>query len=691
MKIEYPKTLYNKNDMKKRFEKFFGRHTRIVLQVSLVAVCIVAIVYFMPSSKYKSYSFEPDGVWEHEQIIADFDFIVKKSEKQISEEMDSIRRNTRPYFKLQEKQNEKELAGHLSSPAFKEYIDCLGMLYKDGVVSDNDASSLRSGKNKEIKIVAPGDTTIKDTRALTSVSEAFETLMSIDTLLTPRIADALGVKSHIKPNLVCDTALTRREIERQQNNLEKRIGVVLKGQRIINKGDRIDSKTFRALETYFAQLQEIDAADANKFNIFAGRAVFITLSMIILLIYIYIYRQDIADNSNKFIFTILSVTIFPILVGILLSHGGISVFVLPYAMVPMMLCLFLDQSIAFTAHSVTILMCSIMLGSPYEFLMLQTIAGICAILSLKELSSRSQMLRSAIIILLAYAISYMCYELIIESDFSKMKNYMYLYFTISATLMLFIYPMMLVIEKTFGFISNVTLIELSNLNSKLLQRMSQETPGTFQHSMQVGNLAAEAARALGANSLEVRTGALYHDIGKLNNPVYFTENQSGGVNPHNKLNPEESAAIIIKHVTDGLGIAEHEHLPRKIKEFIATHHGLSKTGYFYITYKNAHPDEEVDDKLFTYPGPKPTTQEQGILMLADCVEAASHSLKEYSDKNIEKLVDSIIDSKVSDGELEQTPLTFQDIYIIKNVFKKRLKAIYHTRISYPNEKRKHQA
>jgi putative nucleotidyltransferase with HDIG domain len=264
---------------------------------------------------------------------------------------------------------------------------------------------------------------------------------------------------------------------------------------------------------------------------------------------------------------------------------------------------------------------------------------------------------------------------------------MFAYFAVSAILTLLIYPLMLVIERTFGFISSVTLIELSNFNNKLLQRMSQEAPGTFQHSMQVGNLAAEAAIAIGANALEVRTGALYHDIGKLENPVMFTENQNGGVSPHSALTSIQSAQAIIKHVTDGLAIAEHEGLPKKIRDFIRTHHGVSKTGYFYITYKNEHPNEEIDESLFTYPGPRPSTKEQAVLMLADCVEAASHSLKEYTAEKIEEMVNRIIDSKLREGELSHSPITFQDIDKIKKVFMKRLEAIYHTRISYPSDKK----
>ena len=262
----------------------------------------------------------------------------------------------------------------------------------------------------------------------------------------------------------------------------------------------------------------------------------------------------------------------------------------------------------------------------------------------------------------------------------------YLYFAINAILLTLAYPLMFLVEKVFGFISNVTLMELSNINSGLLLKLSQTAPGTFNHSMQVGNLASEAALSIGANSLEVRVGALYHDIGKMKDPIYFTENQNGGVSPHSNLTAIESAQVIIKHVTDGLATAEREGLPKKIKEFIATHHGDSKAGYFYITYKNEHPGEEIDEKLFTYPGPKPSTKEQAVLMLADCVEAASHSLKEYTEENINKLVDNIVGAKLNEGELSMSPITFGDVDTIKTVFKKRLMAIYHTRISYPKEK-----
>ena len=675
--------------MKKGLEKYFGRHTQIVLHIALAVICVGMIVYFMPREKYTSYNYAPNTPWNHEQIIADFDFVVKKSAKTVAEETDSIKNNFRPFFSYNDKLNSNEFRRAYPANELKEYALCLDALYKDGIVSDDDATTIRNRSNNEINFTHNGDTVTMDAGRFVSVSEAFETLLSADTILTSDMLASMEPEKFIIPNYVCDTLLTEKELNRKLAKIETRIGTVVKGQRIINKGDIIDNNSYRTLETYFTILNEIESAKSfdSKLNMFFGQVLFIIICMMIMVGYLYIYRPEIAKSNNKFIFTLLSATIFPVVVGLAVGHGGVSVFIFPFAIVPMMLCLFIDHNTALIAHCTTVMMCSIMVGSPYEFVMLQTVAGISAILSLRELSSRSQMFRCVFITLATYAIAYMCYELIMESDFSKMKYNMYMYFSVSAVLMLFVYPLMFIVEKAFGFVSNVTLIELSNLNSSLLQKMSQEAPGTFQHSMQVGNLAAEAARALGANSLEVRTGALYHDIGKMNNPIYFTENQNGGINPHDALPPEESAKIIIKHITDGLSIAEHEHLPKKIKEFINTHHGTSKAGYFYVTYKNAHPNEDIDESMFTYPGNKPTTKEQGILMLADCVEAASHSIKEHTEENIDALVEKIVTGKLQEGELDLTPITFQDVNTIKEIFKKRLKAIYHTRVSYPSDKK----
>lgn len=309
-----------------------------------------------------------------------------------------------------------------------------------------------------------------------------------------------------------------------------------------------------------------------------------------------------------------------------------------------------------------------------------------SIYSLRELSQRSQLLRSALIVVITYTILYFALDLIHVNDIAQLNTYMYVNFIINGILLLFTYPLLFILEKTFGFTSNVTLVELSNINNKLMREMSEVAPGTFQHSLQLANLTAAAANRIGANSQLVRTGAMYHDIGKMLNPAFFTENQTG-VNPHDQLNYKQSAQIVINHVTDGMKLAEKNDLPQVIKDFICTHHGQGLTKYFYISYQNEHPDEEVDKEAFQYPGPNPFTKEQAILMMADSVEAASRSLKEYTEESISGLVDKIIDSQVQEGYFKECPITFKDIATVKSVFKEKLKTMYHTRISYPELKK----
>ena len=313
-------------------------------------------------------------------------------------------------------------------------------------------------------------------------------------------------------------------------------------------------------------------------------------------------------------------------------------------------------------------------------------AGMVGIYSLRELSQRSQLLRSALLVTCTYSILYLSLDLMHANDVSQLSTHIYINFIINGILLLFTYPLLFILEKTFGFTSNVTLVELSNINTKLMREMSEIAPGTFQHSLQLANLTAAAANRIGANSQLVRTGAMYHDIGKMLNPAFFTENQTG-VNPHDQLSYKQSAQVVISHITDGLRLADKYDLPQVIKDFIRTHHGAGVTKYFYISYQNEHPDEEVDKSFFQYPGPNPFTKEQAILMMADAVEAASRSLPEYTEESISNLVDRIIDSQVQDGCFKECPITFKDIATVKSVFKEKLKTMYHTRISYPELKK----
>ena len=379
------------------------------------------------------------------------------------------------------------------------------------------------------------------------------------------------------------------------------------------------------------------------------------------------------------------IVIFSLLTGLMVRNTIAHVYIIPYAMVPIFTRVFMDSRTAIITHVAMVLICALMLQHPMEYIVVEPLAGMAAVYSLRDLQFRSQLYKTAIIDTIVAMTMHFAFDLIPISAFSEFDMSYYNYLIINGILLLFAYPLLYLLEKTFGFISDITLIELSNSNNPLLRRMSEVAPGTFQHSIQVGNLASEIANKIGAKAQLVRTGALYHDIGKTINPIYFTENQSG-INPHEDLSYIESAQIIISHVTEGLKMAERSGLPSIIKDFICTHHGQGKAKYFYVKYKNEHPDEEVDELLFTYPGPNPFTREQAILMMADATEAASRSLPDYTEKSIRELVNRLIDGMVAEGFFRECPITFRDITYAKTVLCEKLKTIYHARVSYPTAK-----
>lgn len=681
--------------MKTRIKELLGRRFRTIHRFATIVICIALTVYFMPRERVFNYHFSTNTPWSYGQLMANFDFPIYKSAEQMKAEQDSIRIHFVPYFAKDTSVAEKALSGLrnryygnfqdvIPYESYLTFRNRLKQLYERGIISSNELEKAAPNGATKARLITNNISAFTETSRFVKVPEAYRIIMQGDT--TPHeIINRFRIEEFILPDIKYDSATSAGSLQQELEALSIANGTVQKGQKIISRGEIVDEKIYQILQSYHYELEKRHDENDKTTIMLIGQIILVSLCFISLFAYINIYAPDISSNINKFMLVILSITIFPIIVGIMMQTRIGNVFMLPFALVPMLLGLFTSKRTAFLTHALCIMICSIMLNYPYEFILLQIAAGHTAILCMRELSSRSQMFRCALFVFLAYSLIYFCYEMIVENDFSKMNFIMYAYFAISATLLLFSYPLMFIIEKVFGFVSNITLIEISNINNDLLRKLSQDAPGTFQHSMQVGNLAAEAAHRIGANSLMVRTGALYHDIGKMVNPIYFTENQSGGISPHDKLQPEESAKTIIKHVTDGMALARKHHLPQTIRNFIATHHGDSKTGYFYITYKNSHPGEQIDDSMFAYPGPKPSTREQAILMLADCVEAASHSIKEYTAENIESLVNKIVDAKVAEGELRLSPLTFRDIEEIKDSFKERLKAIYHTRISYPSE------
>ena len=416
--------------------------------------------------------------------------------------------------------------------------------------------------------------------------------------------------------------------------------------------------------------------------VFVGQFLCVMVLLSVFLTYIMLYRRDYIDKMRPMFFSLSLILLFSVVTSYVQQPNEQNVYVVPFAIVAIFVRVFLDSRTAFVMMLLIIGICSLSIHGSYEFMMLEIVSSLTAIYSLKELTSRSQLFRSVFLVIAVTALIKLGYDLSQGFFLSTLDVSWYIRIAINGVLLLFAYPLMLLFEKVFGFISSVTLVELSNVNTPLLRRLSKEAQGTFNHSMQVANLATEVASKLEANVQLVRTAALYHDIGKLNNPVFFTENQVG-VNPHDNLPEEQSAQIIIRHVTDGVDMADKYGLPSVIRECIATHHGRSKTKYFYINYVNKHPNEPVNEELFTYPGPNPHTKEQAILMMADSVEAASRSLSEITEEGLRKLVDSIVDHQMKEGFFRDCPITFRDVAVAKDVLVANLKTIYHTRISYP--------
>ena len=529
--------------------------------------------------------------------------------------------------------------------------------------------------------------TLQETDQLFTVKGAYEYLLNSDTAhFNKRILQSCNLNHYLTSNISYDLEKSEAALQDEMSKISPARGVVLNGQKIIDRGEIINEQTYDILRS-LQQAWEKKSGSVKEIRLtLMGQTLVVGVLVLCFMIYLELFRKDYYQRKRSVLLLFALIVFFPIILSIMVEQNISNVYVIPMAMIPIIIGIFLDSRTAFMAHTTIVLICSIFLRYPHEFIILQTAAGMTAIYSLRELSQRSQLLRTALIVVICYAILYFGFELIQENDLTKLNTRMYMYFVLNGILLLFTYPLLFILEKTFGFTSNVTLVELSNINNKLLREMSEVAPGTFQHSLQMANLAAEAANKIGANSQLVRTGALYHDIGKMIHPAFFTENQSG-INPHKRLKYEESAQVIISHITNGIKLAEKHQLPKVIKDFIRTHHGKGVAKYFYISYKNEHPDEEIDLEKFSYPGPNPFTKEQAILMMADAVEAASRSLPEYTEESISNLIEKIVDSQVAEGYFKECPITFKDIAMVKALFKEKLKTVYHTRITYPELKK----
>ena len=660
----------------------------------LVCITVAIIVWFLPRNEGRMYRYDVGKPWMYGSVIAKFDFPIYKTDEAIKHEQDSLLKHFQPYYSLnpliEKKQVERFLHDYEQgiNGLPKEYVGIVARqmqeIYQMGIINTNEYNNIFKDSTSMIRFVSGKNAKSLKVSSFYSTIAAYEHIFANEKLAAQRaILSRCNLNNYIEANIVYDKEKSDAEKNDLLSSIPLASGMVMSGQKIIDRGEIVNDYTCLVLNSFDKEMKRRSSTQDEIMTTFIGQILFVLILVMMFTSYLTLFRKDYFEKPRSITMLYTMITLFPILVSMMMKHNFFSVYIIPFAMAAIFVRVFMDSRTAFITHVTMILICAAAVKYQYEFIIVQLASGLVAIYSLRELSKRSQIFITAILVTISSCIVYLALQLMQDNQVFNIDPSMYTYFIINGIFLLLSYPMMYLIEKMFGFISNVTLFELSNTNKGLLRNLSEIAPGTFQHSITVGNLAAEIANRIHANSLLVRTGALYHDIGKMTNPVFFTENQAG-VNPHDQLSDLESAQIIISHVTEGLKLAEKFNLPGIIKDFISTHHGTGLTKYFYINYCNEHPDEQVDKEMFQYPGPNPFTREQAILMMADTVEAASRSLKEYTEESISTLTNKLIDSQVAGGFFRECPITFRDIALAKSVLIERLKSIYHTRISYPH-------
>ena len=561
-------------------------------------------------------------------------------------------------------------------------------LYEDGIVDNDAANDIRAGKQLRF-LVGNNQLQVVDTRNMRTVAQAYAYL-SDSLKAQPYLQEAIravDVSRYLVPNMMVDVEENDKWMGEDLRNALRSPGTVQAGEAIITRGEIVTARKALAIESYQTELlRRNKQRNVDETLNLLGQVLIAATMMLAFYFFMKLLRNQVFSSTRRMVFLITFITVFVIAVFLCVRFKYGLLYVIPFGLVPIIVSSFFDDHTSFFVHIVTVLICSLIASSHQaEFIIMQFLAGIIAIVSVKELTKRTQLVQCAAFIFLAYCITYVAMTLINEGDFGSLDKYYFGFFLINCVILSFAFLVIPIVEKAFGFTSSMTLLELADINNPMLRQLSSHCPGTFQHSLQVANLAGEAALEIGANMQLARAGALYHDIGKIKNPAFFTENQNGE-NPHDHLvRPEDSAKIVIDHVANGLKLAEEAKLPKVIKDLIAQHHGKGVTRYFYYKAREARPDQEVDPTPFTYPGPNPQTKEAAILMMADACEAATKSMSDHSEEAIGAMVSKIIDTQVADGLLRETPISFRDVETVKRLFIERLRTAYHVRVSYPDE------
>lgn len=679
----------------------------------LFVASVFIVVAISPREGKFRYEYQKGKPWLGQSLIAPRDFPVLKPDSEVIRERDSILKSFSPYFRLDNQVETAELSGfnkyitdlwedyekegHKLNPrlfaSFKKEIDSvLSDVYSRGVFESNE-SVFSERIPEEITVVVGKLAEKKQYSDVFDQKSAYQFVEAKKEELSEKYKSGKGkdfgdfiarvaMYDFIKPNLFYDQATSTAVKNRMIEEISLTRGLVQEGELIISQGEIVDDDKYVMLDSLRSEYEKRLGKNDKWFIIF-GRFILIAASYLALYLFMYNFRFDVLSSTHKTFFIILVILLFLIITRLVIYLPGNAIYLIPFAIIPILVRTFYDSRLALFVYLIAIMLAGFIVPNSFEFVFLSYIAGVIVIFSLTNVYRRAKLFFAVLMVFLAYSVVYLGIGLMQEGSLAGLNWKNYMWFAGNGVLLLLSYPLIFVFERTFGFLSDATLFELADTNQPLLRKLAEEAPGSFQHSLQVANLADEAAREIGANSLLARTGALYHDIGKTSAPEYFVENQARGFNPHDQLDPLESASIILNHVKNGVELARKFNLPSQIIDFIQTHHGTTVAYFFYKKFLDRNPRRTEMEKEFTYPGPRPSSRETAIVMMADAVEAASRTLAAYSEENINDLVERIIYLQEQDHQFANTPLTFRDITEIKNVFVKRLLNIYHARISYP--------
>jgi len=683
----------------KNFINTLYQNHALIYKVFLFIITTFAIVYLFPKGGHFKYEFQKGKPWQYDNLYAPFDFAIQKPQEKIDREKEQIELNKTLYFthnegviervKINFKDNISKtlqdtiLRGFNRRGAINFAEKCIDKIYNTGYLEKDDRNKASA---KQIITLRKGNT----------ISEiVFDKLITSNNLQT-------HIKVHFKnssyrflenyfttvflevlePNVYYDEELTQKLLEEELNKISYTEGLITENERIISKGDVVEGKKYEILNSLKSEYKSQLWSESNYNWIVFGYTLLVALALLMLLLFLKKYRQQVFENNTKVTFIFFNILLMVLLVTLVVKYRAEYLYVVPLIILPILLKAFFDARLGLFTHVLTVLLLGFIVPNSFEFIFLQIIAGIVTILTVSELYKRANLFVSISQITLIYMIAYFAFSIIQEGNTQQLNWEYFGLFALNGVLSFLSLFLILIYEKVFGLVSDVSLLELSNTNSKLLRELAEKAPGTFQHSMQVANLAEASANEIGANAMLVRTGALYHDIGKMLNPMYFTENQTTSVNPHNELTPRDSAKIIIDHVIEGIELAKKNRLPDRIIDFIRTHHGTTLVYYFYKKQQELDIDD-LDMEEFTYGGPIPFSKETAILMMCDAAEAASKSIKEPSAQLIDELIEKIVDGQMESGQFMNADITFKEIETTKKVIKKKLNNIYHLRVEYP--------